>query len=119
MIEGTSTRNPWVEACTALEIDLGALADRKYNDANERIEANPGVEVHSLYSLDEMRTVVHAISVLKKHALLLMEAGMDEGDLGMILRSMMTKEICQVMQTWVVSLADAKGLIAPVEDNDE
>lgn len=119
MTEDTATRNAWVETCDALEIDLSALADRKFNDANARIEAKPGIETHELYSLDEMRTVVHAVAVLKKHVILLMEAGMENNDPEMILRSMMTKEICHVLQGWAVSLAEAKGLIAPVEDSDD
>lgn len=118
MTEDTATRNAWAETCEALEIDLHSLAERKFNDANARIEAKPGIKTHELYSLDEMRTVVQAVAVLKKHALLLMEAGMDESDPEMILRSMMTTEICQAMQDWTISLAEAKGLIAPVEDND-
>lgn len=112
-------RNRWIEACSALEIDLDAVAER----ASERItntvdsyveQDDELISVAAFISLDDLRSAATTALVFRMVKGLALKVAMTGGDtLGIAIEA---DALAAAIQVFVVDMADGKGLIAPLEE---
>lgn len=112
-------RNRWIEACSALEIDLDAEVERTLDRVNAITDAETDEYVAmSLYvSLDELRTVVNTITVFRKlESIALSHMLNSHFDAGIMTIAAASSGLASALQTFVVDMAEEKGLVAPLEE---
>ena len=113
-----SERNRWIEACSALEIDLDAEVERTVANLNAIAETIPEdevfVSISTCVSINDLRNVVETALLFRKVKGIALKSAMNGADT--IFMAAEADSLAAALQGFVVDLADDKGLIAPLEE---